>query len=133
MLDGAGNPTTDARAATEGAIAPFGGAKGYGLGLAFEVLVASLSGSAVGGDVRGTLDSEHPANKGDVFIVMEPRGGTAELVSEFLDSVRRSPPADPQFPVRIPGDRAASQRRRALAGDIELPPRLWAQIRELAA
>jgi LDH2 family malate/lactate/ureidoglycolate dehydrogenase len=40
-------PTSDA-AAKQGAIAPFGGAEGYGLGVAFEVLVASLAASAIG-------------------------------------------------------------------------------------
>ena len=40
-----GDPTTDAAAAKKGAIAPFGGPKGYALGIAFEVLVASLAAS----------------------------------------------------------------------------------------
>ena len=43
-LDENGDPTTDAAAAKKGAIAPFGGPKGYALGLAFEVLVSSLAG-----------------------------------------------------------------------------------------
>ena len=38
---------TDAAAAKKGAIAPFGGPKGYALGIAFEVLVASLAASAI--------------------------------------------------------------------------------------
>src|SRR3954471_659896 len=45
-LDENGDPTTDASAAKKGAIAPFGGPKGYALGIAFEVLVASLAASA---------------------------------------------------------------------------------------
>ena len=51
-LDENGDPTTDAVAAKKGAIAPFGGAKGYALGLAFEVLVASLASSAIGTAVK---------------------------------------------------------------------------------
>jgi len=47
-LDEKGDPTTDASAAKKGAIAPFGGPKGYALGIAFEVLVASLAASAIG-------------------------------------------------------------------------------------
>src|SRR6185436_8230226 len=54
-IDGAGRPTLDAAAAAGGAIAPFGGAKGYGLGLAFELLVGAVTGSALGRAVSGTL------------------------------------------------------------------------------
>ena len=46
-LDKNGDPTTDAEAAKSGAIAPFGGPKGYALGVAIEVLVASLTASAM--------------------------------------------------------------------------------------
>ena len=55
-VDAEGHPTTDAAAAKDGAIAPFGGPKGYALGLAFELLVTSLAGAAIGRDVTGTLD-----------------------------------------------------------------------------
>ena len=58
-LDAEGNATTDAEAAKRGAIAPFGEAKGYALGLAFELLVASLSGAALGTDVQGTVSYTH--------------------------------------------------------------------------
>src|ERR1700722_701684 len=61
-LDADGNPTTDAAAAKSGAIAPFGGAKGYALGLALELLVMSLAGSAIGTAVHGTLDSQSECN-----------------------------------------------------------------------
>jgi LDH2 family malate/lactate/ureidoglycolate dehydrogenase len=131
-LDAAGDPTTDAAAAKAGAIAPFGGAKGYGLGLAFEVLVASMAACALGPDVRGTLDSTQPCNKGDVFIVMEPAAHMSALVSEFLDDIRRSVPSDPAHPVRVPGDRAFEMRDRRRTQDITVAPAVWALMRELA-
>lgn len=131
-LDAEGEPTTDDAAATRRALSPFGGAKGYALGLAFEVLVASLTGSALGRDVRGTLDSDHPATKGDVFIVLNPAAADAALVGGVLDLVRASPPQDPARPVRIPGARAARRERESGNGDIDLPPALWARIQDLA-
>lgn len=131
-LDGAGNPTTDAAAAKEGAIAPFGGAKGYGLGLAFEVLVGSLTACALGTDVKGTLDSTQPCNKGDVFIVMESAASLTDQVSGYLDAVRRSPPTEPAEPVRVPGDRAAAERRERLENGIPLAPAVWDALRRLA-
>jgi len=132
-LDADGNPTTDASAAKHGAIAPFGGPKGYALGLAFEVLVASLAESAIGTGVKGTLDSEHPSNKGDLFIVIAPPHAQAAraLVTEYLDAVRASPPADPEKPVLIPGDRAHAARAKSLAQGVTLDDGLWEDLQKL--
>ncbi|MCD2184633.1 Ldh family oxidoreductase [Rhizobium sp. GN54] len=131
-LDADGNATTDATAAKSGAIAPFGGAKGYALGLAFELLVTSLAASAIGRDVRGTLDATHPCNKGDLFIVLEPAHGASHVVAGFMDEIRQSSPIDPDAPVRIPGDRAQSTRARRIDQDIALPGEVWQRILTLA-
>ncbi|MFD2252684.1 LDH2 family malate/lactate/ureidoglycolate dehydrogenase [Pseudochelatococcus lubricantis] len=131
-LDQDGNPTTDAVAAKDGAIAPFGGAKGYALGLAFELLVASLTGSAIGTEVRGTLDARYPCNKGDVFIVLEPAGGMAAVVTRFMEEIRGSEPSVADAPVRIPGDRAARTRAQRSSQDVPLADEVWKQIQALA-
>ena len=132
-LDADGNPTTDASAAKHGAIAPFGGPKGYAMGLAFEVLVASLAESAIGTGVKGTLDSEHPSNKGDLFIVIAPPHAEAAraLVTDYLDAVRSSPPADSQRPVLIPGDRAHAARAKSRAEGVTLDAGLWEDLQKL--
>jgi LDH2 family malate/lactate/ureidoglycolate dehydrogenase len=132
-LDEAGNPTTDAARAKDGAIAPFGGAKGYALGLAFEVLVASLAESAIGTGVKGTLDSKHPSNKGDLFIVIAPPHAEAAkaLVTEYLDAVRASPPADATRPVLIPGDRAHAAYDKSKAEGVFLDDGLWEDLQKL--
>jgi L-2-hydroxycarboxylate dehydrogenase (NAD+) len=129
-LDVAGNPTTDATAAKGGAIAPFGGAKGYALGLGLEVLVTSLAGSAIGTDVAGTLDSDQVCNKGDLFIVIAPRqgAGVAALVSSYLDEIRADQPATPGSPVTVPGDRARRARARSVAEGVELEEWLWRDL-----
>jgi LDH2 family malate/lactate/ureidoglycolate dehydrogenase len=131
-LDADGEPTTDAAAAKLGTIAPFGGAKGFALGLAFEVLVSSLTGAAIGRDVTGTLDSETLCNKGDVFIVAEPAKGAGALISRYLDEVRRSRPSDMANPVRIPGDGAIIGREARKAGELEISANIWERISALA-
>jgi len=132
-LDAQGNPTTDAEAAKDGALAPFGGAKGYALGLAFEVLVASLAESAIGTAVKGTLDSQHPSNKGDLFIVIAPPHAEAAkaLVTHYLTEVRASPPMAPGRPVLIPGDRAHAARDRSGAQGVFLDDGLWEDLQKL--
>jgi L-2-hydroxycarboxylate dehydrogenase (NAD+) len=132
-LDANGDPTTDAAAAREGAIAPFGGAKGYALGLAFEVLVASLTASALGPDVGGTLDATQICNKGDVFIVLEPAGNAVcNSVSAYLDAVRECAPTDPARAVVVPGDRAQRMRERSIDTGIAVPDEVWKAIVDLA-
>jgi LDH2 family malate/lactate/ureidoglycolate dehydrogenase len=132
-LNADGDPTLDAEAAKAGAIAPFGGAKGYALGLAFEVLVASLTASALGTDVRGTLDSDRPCNKGDVFIVIETASqGVAASISAYLDAIRACAPVDPQKPVAVPGDRAGAERAKSLKKGLSLPTDIWSRLGELA-
>jgi L-2-hydroxycarboxylate dehydrogenase (NAD+) len=131
-LDACGEPTLDANAAKQGAIAPFGGAKGYALGLALEVLVAGLTGCAVGTEVKGTLDAEYQCNKGDLFIAIEPtKGGAAAQVRAYLDAIRQSPPQRADRPVLVPGDRAHQQRARSLVEGISLAPDVWRAICEL--
>ncbi|HEK1687817.1 TPA: Ldh family oxidoreductase [Pseudomonas putida] len=131
-LDANGDPTLDASAARDGAIAPFGEAKGYAFGLAIEVLVASLTASAFGTDVKGTLDSTHPCNKGDLFIVIEPAHRLSEQVSQYLQAIRDSEPANPDRPVLVPGDRALGVRQRHLERGVELPVSVWQRIQALA-
>ncbi|WP_447922763.1 Ldh family oxidoreductase [Achromobacter aegrifaciens] len=132
-LDGAGAPTTDAAAAKAGALAPFGEAKGYALGLAFELLVASLTASALGTAVKGTLDSSEVCNKGDVFIVVQAGSGTvASRITGYLDEIRACPALLPERPVAVPGDRARAERRHRLDAGIELADEVWHRILDLA-
>jgi L-2-hydroxycarboxylate dehydrogenase (NAD+) len=132
-IDENGDPTTDATKAKKGAIAPFGGPKGYALGLAFELLVASLSGSAVGRSVKGTLDSDQLCNKGDIFIVINPNitSDMTSYISEYLDEIRRSGDGG-ENKVLVPGDRALIAEKRNLKGGISLSDDLWEKIIELS-
>jgi LDH2 family malate/lactate/ureidoglycolate dehydrogenase len=132
-LDELGDPTTDALAAKTGAIAPFGEAKGYALGLAFEVLVASLTACSLGDEVKGTLDSVNVCNKGDVFIVVHPSSsGLTSAISLYLEQIRACAPSDPAFPVMVPGDRAHARRERSMQAGIPITNEMWEQICALA-
>ncbi|PJJ55209.1 Ldh family oxidoreductase [Compostimonas suwonensis] len=134
-VDSDGRQTTDAAAAVSGAISPFGGAKGYALGIALEALVALLSGSSLGTDVMGTLDTVHPPTKGDVFIAIsvEALGLQPRLpaIAAYLDVVRGSGRAaeDGGVPaVSVPGDRARQVRERHLREGVPISAELWQRI-----
>ena len=132
--DAEGHPTTDPVRAKAGAIAPFGDAKGYGLGIAMELLVAALAGSALAPDVRGTLDSQSPCNKGDVFILIEPSlaSGLPARLSAYLDAVRASPPANAGDPVLVPGDRARRRQEAASRNGFDIDQLLWEDLNALS-
>ena len=133
-VDSEGRRTIDPEAAKSGAIAPFGEAKGYGLGLGVELLVAALAGSAFAPEVCGTLDSTEVANKGDVLILIDPTAGEGSVagLTAYLGRLRASQPADPQRPVAIPGDGMRARRAKALARGIDLPDTLHDEINSLA-
>ncbi|MCC7370791.1 MAG: Ldh family oxidoreductase [Chloroflexi bacterium] len=100
------------------------------MGLAIELLAGALVGSATGRDVRGTLDSQHPASKGDLFIAIDPgslagSGDLAERAGAYLDEVRSSRPIGPAAPPRIPGDRARACRAGRLTDGIVLSREAW--------
>lgn len=128
-LDGAGNPTTDAAAARQGAIAPFGGPKGYALGLAFELLLTALAGSAVGRAVKGTLDSTEPCTKADLFIVIDQ---PLAPVADFVELLRQEAPAEGFDVVRIPGERGRDLRQRAAAQGLIIADVTWSRLQDLA-
>jgi L-2-hydroxycarboxylate dehydrogenase (NAD+) len=129
-LDAEGRRTTDPEAAKQGAIAPFGQAKGYALGLAFELLVSALSGAALGTDVHGTLDATHLSNKGDVFIVIEgPR--TAGLAA-YLELIRSAQPAEGFDRVLVPGERGRANRAERRANGVPIADAVWQRIQQLA-
>lgn len=129
-LDAEGRPTTDANAAMGGAIAPFGQAKGYALGLALELLVSGLTGSALGRDVHGTLDSEQLCNKGDLFIVID-RCRTGGL-STYLEAVRETPPAEGFEQVLIPGERGRAVRAERLRNGVPIADVVWQRLLALS-
>jgi LDH2 family malate/lactate/ureidoglycolate dehydrogenase len=132
--DAQGRATTSAVDAKSGAIAPFGGAKGYGLGIALELLIAALAGTDLAPHIRGTLDSEFVCNKGDVLIAIRarPEAGLFKRLSEYLDVVRLSPRAELDQPVTIPGDRATAHRAQTLKNGFEVGAALWTELNSLS-
>ncbi len=128
--DADGVPTTDAAEAADGAISPFGGPKGYALGIALGAMVASLTDTALGEDVHGTLDAEHEVTKGDVIIAIDATalaGADARArVSGYLDRVRAS-----GRDVTVPGDRARRARETALRDGVAVSPDVLASLDDL--
>jgi LDH2 family malate/lactate/ureidoglycolate dehydrogenase len=132
LADESGAPVTDPAAFDAGAAAlrwlggdPETGAyKGFGLGLAVEVLAAALSGAARGPAPDALSGDGRPQGRDDdigcLFLAVSPEAlrpgeDTGSVFRELFGTVSACPPAQGEAPVRYPGwleaERAADHRR----------------------
>lgn len=125
----AGHPTTNPQEALDGAILPWGGARGGGLALAVQLL-GILAGSE--------LVIDDISNYGLFFMVLDPKlfmpsDQFPARVSAFRHVIESNRPAAGASAVRVPGDRSQRLRRENLAkGFITLDDKVHARLRALA-
>lgn len=131
-VDAAGAPTTDPRAAA--AISPVGGAKGYGLGLAVELLGGLLTGAGAGPmrDARGWTQYW-----GTLLLALDPAvfvdpAWFRAAVSAYLAQVKGSRRAPGVAEILIPGERSYRTRRERLAGGVLIADPVWEEVARLA-
>lgn len=104
FLSAAGDVTTNP--ADVNAVKAFGGAKGWALNLAIEIIGGLLAGGKAGLAVETEFDC------GALIMAINPVATGADAfdaqVNQLLDSVRASRPMNEGQPVRCPGDRGRS-------------------------
>lgn len=122
-IDKEGRPTTDPKEALEGAVLPVGGAKGYALALAVEVMAGILSGSAIGDEVGFIYDhNTEPADVGHSFIAIDvsrlmPDDMFQDRMSGMIKGIKSIPLAEGSEEIRIPGEkRQRTAQGRARSG-----------------
>jgi uncharacterized oxidoreductase len=135
IIDAKGNPSTDPKTFYEdpGAILPFGGHKGYGLGIIAEMLAGALTG----GDCTNPKNSERLHN-GMLSIYLQPSffAEDAALQAEmnrFIDYVKSSKTVTPGGDILMPGEIEARNRAQRSRDGIELDDNTWRQIRDTAS
>ncbi len=134
-----GNPTTDAKAALQGAVLPVGGAKGYALALAVEVMSGIISGSAYGTHVGWIYDdSLEPVNIGHSFFALDisrlmPFEDYTQRITHMIGEVKDVPRADGADAIRIPGERRQSIAEERKKTGIPINEGLFQELNELAA
>lgn len=125
-LDRDGRPTTDPAEAQAGALLPFAGYKGFGLGLVVQAL--GVLGGA--GTVAGAGD-------GYLFIafrpdLMIPLDDCKREVSALIDRVKAVPRAPGVDEIRIPGENSARNRERLLREGLDIDQLVYEQLHRLA-
>lgn len=126
-FDADGNPTTDAKAALKGTMAPSGGYKGFGLGLTVEVLASCLAGAVLSqhaSPFSGTAGG--PPATGQCFIAFDPMSFAG---ASFFDQIRTlTESIDAQDGARLPGARRKANRARLEADGVVVPDNLMAAL-----
>lgn len=126
-VDEKGLDTTDARTALKGSMLPMGGAKGYALASAIEVLCGVLSGAAFGTGVGSIYEEdEKPADIGHHFILYYlPHIISLEeyykRMDAFLRMLKGTPPAEKSDGVYYPGERRYQRYLERKKNGIPLP------------
>lgn len=130
-LDAEGRPTTDAGAALEGALLPFGGVKGLMIAAMVELLAGSLAGASTGGNMQAAASA--PAGVSALLVVFNPElmvGWEAyrSHIQAWTGRLVRAGGAG----ARLPGENGHHSEQLSEAAGIHLPPSTIADLGELA-
>jgi (2R)-3-sulfolactate dehydrogenase (NADP+) len=131
-LDAAGQPTTDAAAAMDGAMLAMGGQKGALLAMVVELLCVALAGAAFGFEADSFFAEQgNRPRLGQALLAVDPGALAGQAV--FLDRVETLVTVMLQDEgVRLPGARRDGLAARAAAEGIEVPAPLLAALGALA-
>lgn len=128
-FDATGQPTTDAKAAMAGTLAPMGGAKGAALALMVEVLAAALTGASFASEASSFFDGAGPPpGVGQLFIAISPdafagRDRVLDRIETLALAIERE--------TRLPGTRRLERRRSVSASGLTVDPATWEEIKRL--
>jgi LDH2 family malate/lactate/ureidoglycolate dehydrogenase len=138
-----GRPATTAGTALAGALLPLGGLeetagyKGYGLGLAVDLLTGVLAGASFGPHIVGLFSTDAPSDLGQSFWAIDPAaidepGAFEQRLEGYLDTLT-SAETVPDAPGRVlaPGEPEAQAERRADREGIAIDARHHASLIEL--
>jgi LDH2 family malate/lactate/ureidoglycolate dehydrogenase len=125
-IDRDGRPTTDAAAAQAGALLPFAGYKGFGLGLIVQAL-GVLGGAGI---VPGAQD-------GYLFIAFRPDlliplDQCRREVSALIARVKATPRARGVAEIRIPGETSARNRERLVREGLDIHQLVYDGLHRIA-
>jgi LDH2 family malate/lactate/ureidoglycolate dehydrogenase len=126
LIDRDGRPSNDPEAYFDGgAILTAGGAKGYALSVAAEMIAEALLGPA-------TTECNWLTLALDCSMYQEP-SRLQDIAEEILEELRACPPAPGFQRVEVPGEREADARARNFDRPIFLPSATWREIENVAS
>ena len=124
-LDSSGKPTTNAEEARNGVLLPFGGHKGFGLGLVVQI----LAGALVDGEILKTGSLLVMSIDPGIFL---PVDEFKKQVADYLAFVKNSRKAEGIAEILIPGEKSERHRQECLEHGISIEDDLLEKVRTLA-
>ena len=131
-FDSNGNLTTDAAAieASKRAL-PIGYWKGSGLSLVLDMVAAMLSGGLA--TYQLPLEPTLEAGQSQVFLAIDPQNLASanelnHIADSILENLHQAPPADPNQPIRYPGEQTLRLREENLRLGVPVDPEIWHRI-----
>jgi LDH2 family malate/lactate/ureidoglycolate dehydrogenase len=137
-VDPDGKDTTDTEKALAGAMLPFGGPKGYAIGLLIQILCSVLSGANTDRNIPSFWNNfEDPQNLGNFFGVLKI--DAFQIPDQFysqmkirVDSIKNTKPSPGVESVMLPGEIEFNAQHRAEREGIELTEAISQDILSLA-
>ena len=125
-IDRDGRPTTDPAAAQAGALLPFAGYKGFGLGLVVQALGVLGGAGMIEGAGDGYL---FIAFRPDLLIPLEQ---CKREVAALIERVKAVPRAPGVKEIRIPGENSARNRERLSKEGIDIDQLVYDELHRMA-
>jgi uncharacterized oxidoreductase len=130
IIDSTGAPTNDPKVFygdPPGSILPFGGHKGFGLGIMVEMLAGALTGG-------GCSASGLPRLEQAMFMLaldpgkFQPTDAFGAEVTRYIDFVKSAKTATPNGEILMPGEPEERNRAQRTRDGIDLDDMTWGQI-----
>jgi LDH2 family malate/lactate/ureidoglycolate dehydrogenase len=108
-VDEHGKGTTDPAAALKGALLPFGGHKGYGIGILVDLLTGALAGSTLGLGVQQSNPDPDVGGQAFFFLAINPdffssKATFAEKVDQLTRDAKSAKTAEGFSEILLPGE-----------------------------
>ncbi len=128
-LDSQGRPTRDPKAALQGTLLAFGGARGANIALMVEVLAGGLTGANWSLDAPSFFSGDRSPGSGLFVLAINPALIDPDFGRRMAAQIKR---LDGDHGVHIPGLSKARARRQAEDRGIEIDDALLANLRAMA-
>lgn len=138
VIDEEGNSIVDPKAAVHGIVLPFGGVKGYCLGLMVEILSGVITGAAISHEIASLHKNfERSANIGHFFMAMDvstfmPIENYYERMDQLVTWIKDVKPQKNINEILIPGESRWQYYEKQLAQGIDLDQKTIESLSVLA-
>lgn len=139
VVDAAGQSVTNPQEAVHAAILPFGGAKGFGLGLVIEILCGIVTGAAFSHQIASMYhDLDNHADVGHFFIAIEienllPLDTYFDRMEQLIAWVKDANRVPGVLEIVIPGESRWREYEQQLKSGIRISQRTMESLGDLAA